>query len=87
MLDAYEVMVEGRIARLAGIDNRLELSDTGTYYQYRLRRINVDPDIIEVHFGSQVAPRSYAWIFPRGEHEANVGAGLLCDSKADGSGA
>lgn len=75
--------VEGTISRLAGLDNRLELDDTETYYQYRLRGIEVDPERIEVHFGSKVAPHSYAWVFPRGENEANVGVGVLCDGTAD----
>ncbi len=77
--------VESCIARGAGIDNGLELSETDSFLQYRLRGIDIDPDVIEVHLGSETAPRSYAWVFPRSDREANVGLGALCDGSAEKS--
>ncbi|UCC45386.1 MAG: NAD(P)/FAD-dependent oxidoreductase [Candidatus Zixiibacteriota bacterium] len=71
--------VEGTMARSVGIDNRLDLSRTESFLQYRLRNIVVEPDIIEIHLGSKVAPRSYLWLFPKGSGEANVGLGVPGD--------
>ncbi|MFZ5980558.1 MAG: hypothetical protein ACOYVF_07980, partial [Candidatus Zixiibacteriota bacterium] len=42
----------------------------------RLSGVEVDPETIELYLGNQIAPKSYAWIFPRGESEANVGLGV-----------
>jgi digeranylgeranylglycerophospholipid reductase len=67
--------VEGTMARQAGIDNRLDLAQTEAFLQYRLHNVTVRDDTMEIHVGSRVAPRSYAWIFPRGNTEANVGLG------------
>ncbi|MBN1212452.1 MAG: NAD(P)/FAD-dependent oxidoreductase [candidate division Zixibacteria bacterium] len=71
--------VEGTIARKAGLDNRLNLKETESLLQYRLKNISVEPDLIEFHLGSDIAPRSYAWVFPHGETEANVGLGVPSD--------
>jgi digeranylgeranylglycerophospholipid reductase len=76
--------VEGTIARLAGLDNRLDLAETESYLQYHLRGIEVDPDYLEIHVGEKKAPGSYAWIFPRGDREAAVGLGVNCDRASPG---
>jgi digeranylgeranylglycerophospholipid reductase len=71
--------VEGTIARKAGLDNRLNLRETESLLQYRLKNVTTDSDLIEFHLGSEVAPRSYAWVFPHGENEVNVGVGVPSD--------
>ncbi len=79
--------VEGTIARLAGINNRLNLKETESFLQYRLRNVTVEPDLIEIHVGSKVAPGSYAWVFPRGGDEVTVGLGMStadCDQVSPG---
>jgi len=68
--------VESTVARLAGIDNRLDINKTNSLLQYHLSGIKVDPEMIEIHLGNKLAPKSYAWVFPRGEGEANVGLGV-----------
>ena len=68
--------VESTVARLAGIDNRLDIYKTDSLLQYHLTDIKVDPEMIELHMGNTLAPKSYAWVFPRGEGEANVGLGV-----------
>ena len=35
-----------------------------------------EEDMLYFYFGSQVAPRGYVWVFPRGEGYANVGLGV-----------
>jgi len=67
--------VEGTVARLAGIDNRLDLEVTEAFFQYRLTNVSIETDLMEFRVGSTVAPGSYLWVFPRGENEALVGVG------------
>jgi len=73
--------VESTIARIAGIDNRLDPRTTESFLQYYVRKVSVVPDQIEVHVGSNVAVRSYLWIFPRGADEVGVGLGVAADSE------
>ncbi len=49
--------------------------DTSAGYEM----VNVDyddPELLEFYFGSNIAPRGYVWIFPRGNQRANVGIGI-----------
>ena len=68
--------VESSIARSAGIGNGLSLANTESYLEYRLIDIEIDPNIMEIHLGEEIAPRSYAWVFPVSATEANVGLGI-----------
>jgi digeranylgeranylglycerophospholipid reductase len=45
--------------------------------QYVVGGIQLDPDAIYLHFGDQVAPGGYAWVFPKGVGVANVGLGIV----------
>ncbi len=44
--------------------------------QYKMVNVKVDPDVVEMYFGSKIAPGAYAWVIPKGEHKANVGVGI-----------
>ncbi len=68
--------VESRVARWAGIDTRLRLEDIATCAQYLMCDIDVERDYCEQYFGWEIAPAGYAWVFPKGEHCANVGIGI-----------
>jgi digeranylgeranylglycerophospholipid reductase len=68
--------VESRIAREAGLDTTLGLSDVASGAQFEMAGIEIDPDRIELYFGSDIAPGGYAWIFPKGRNVANVGIGV-----------
>jgi digeranylgeranylglycerophospholipid reductase len=37
----------------------------------------MDSDVLEFYLGSRYAPGGYAWVFPKGHSEANVGVGIL----------
>ncbi|MCF2138382.1 MAG: NAD(P)/FAD-dependent oxidoreductase [Candidatus Thorarchaeota archaeon] len=50
-----------------------ELSQT---MSFTLADVNTDPNVAEMYFGEHVAPGGYAWVIPRGSHEANVGLGV-----------
>lgn len=76
--------VESKIARLAGIDNRLNIEDVESILQYRLENISIDPETIELHVGNKIAPKGYLWVFPKSHNSANVGVGLTADSGRGG---
>lgn len=69
--------VEGMIGRWAGLDTRVPSRDMESCAQYVVHGIDFDPDAIYLHFGDNVAPGGYAWVFPKGVGVANVGLGLI----------
>ncbi|HUK64141.1 MAG TPA: NAD(P)/FAD-dependent oxidoreductase, partial [Dongiaceae bacterium] len=75
--------VEGMVGRWAGLDTRVPSRDMESCAQYVVSNIRFDPDAIYLHFTHAWAPGGYAWIFPRGTTEANVGLGLIA-LQADG---
>ena len=69
--------VETLTARRLGVNTTIPLADYDSGYQYEMANIDFEnPDLINIFFGLEVAPRGYCWIFPKGEHQANVGIGI-----------
>jgi hypothetical protein len=79
--------IESRVARWAGIDTTLGLKDIASCTQYHLTDIDIDPGRIELYYGSDLAHGGYAWVFPKGEHEANVGLGVVYNGRKSQSSA
>jgi digeranylgeranylglycerophospholipid reductase len=73
--------IESRMARWAGIDTTLAMKDVGSCAQYHMTDIDIDPGRIEIYYGSDKAPGGYAWVFPKGEAEANVGLCVVYDGR------
>ena len=69
--------VESAVGRWAGIDTRVRARDMESCAQYVVEDTTIDPDAIVLHFGDNVSPGGYAWVFPKGPHSANVGLGVL----------
>jgi digeranylgeranylglycerophospholipid reductase len=69
--------VEGAVGRWAGIDTRVRARDMESCAQYVIEDQPIDADAIVLHFGDNVAPGGYAWVFPKGSRAANVGLGVL----------
>ena len=69
--------VESRIARFLGWNTALPLSDIETCAFCRVTSPLIDQETCVFYVGSTVAPGGYAWIFPRGKGEANVGLGII----------
>jgi len=67
---------ESQIGRWAGIDTTLKPNDITSCFQYRLTNIRHNYRYCEFIIGS-AAPGGYIWIFPKDEHTANVGIGVL----------
>ena len=69
--------VEAKIARQLGVNTVNNLNDIDSGFQYEMAGIDYEnDDLINLFFGTDVAPRGYVWIFPKGKHEANVGIGI-----------
>lgn len=69
--------VDGMVARWAGLDTRVPARDMESCAQYLMTNVNVDQDAIYLHFGDNVAPGGYAWVFPKGGDSANIGLGVV----------
>ncbi len=68
--------IESKVGRWAGIDTRVPLSQMASNVQFEIAGVDVDPEILEFHFGSKVAIKGYAWVFPKGKDIVNVGLGV-----------
>jgi digeranylgeranylglycerophospholipid reductase len=68
--------VESRIGRWAGLDTRTPPEDIASCAQMTLGGIKIDSGAAEFHFGENVAPGGYAWVFPKSGTSANVGLGI-----------
>ncbi len=71
--------VESQVGRWAGINTTLPLNDAGSGAQYLMANVDVTEDFCDIYFGSRAAggyAGGYAWVFPKGEMQANVGIGM-----------
>ena len=68
--------IESRVGRWTGLDTRIPFDETESCVQMTLTGIDVDPEIVEFHFGNDLAPGGYLWVFPKGGRSANVGMGI-----------
>ncbi|MBL8029448.1 MAG: NAD(P)/FAD-dependent oxidoreductase [Fibrobacteres bacterium] len=69
--------VESRMAKLAGINSAItDLNDIGICAQYLVSGIKSDNGFPELHFGKNILPDCYAWMFPKGNGLANLGLGI-----------
>ncbi|MFX1368566.1 MAG: geranylgeranyl reductase family protein [Promethearchaeota archaeon] len=58
--------------------------DMSASAQYVMDGVEADSDVVEMYFGSTVAPGGYLWNIPKGEGSANIGLGLREQYKASG---
>jgi digeranylgeranylglycerophospholipid reductase len=66
---------ESQVGRWAGIDTTVKPKDVYTCLQYDMVGVDVDSNFSDFYLGS-CAPGGYAWVFPKGEHRANIGLGI-----------
>ena len=68
---------ESRAGRWAGLKTALTPGEISVCWQYTLHHPNLDsPQILDAYLGEKVAPGGYIWVFPLGNHYANVGIGI-----------
>jgi digeranylgeranylglycerophospholipid reductase len=65
-----------------GVFSKVNLIDS--CIQYEMTNIDVDADMIHIYLSDVLAPRGYVWVFPKGEHRANVGLGIIPQDKKPG---
>jgi digeranylgeranylglycerophospholipid reductase len=58
-----------------GVYSKLNLIDS--CIQYEMTNVDIVSDLIHIYLSSVLAPRGYVWVFPKGEHRANVGLGII----------
>ncbi len=68
--------VESKVGRWAGIKTRLQPSNISVCAEFLMCDIEFNNDYSEFFLGSEIAPKGYAWVFPKGEDCANVGIGI-----------
>lgn len=78
--------VESQVGKWAGINTTCKNNEVDTCVQFLITGIgknggskypsNFDPEYCDFHLGHEVAPRGYAWVFPKGANSANVGIGI-----------
>ncbi|MBZ3935591.1 geranylgeranyl reductase family protein [Methanimicrococcus blatticola] len=69
--------VESKIARMAGIDTALNLKEIESGAQFLVYDETIDQTKCDIFIGNEIAPGGYIWIFPKGNHTANIGIGIL----------
>ncbi len=72
--------VESRVGKWVGIDTTCHIKDMESCAQVTVSGIEIDDDVLEFHFGDDVAPGGYLWVFPKGRESANVGIGINVQS-------
>ncbi len=60
------------IARAIGVP----AAEMGICLEFEMANVDIDPDAVEMYFGTQYAPGGYAWIIPLDLDIANVGIGI-----------
>jgi digeranylgeranylglycerophospholipid reductase len=71
--------VESWVARWAGVDSSVTLGQIESCAQSLVAEVDVEEDRMEFYLGESVAPRGYAWVFPKGKGIANVGLAVTPD--------
>ena len=64
---------ESRAGRWLGVQTAAKPDEFYSCAQYLLAGIQVEPECLQLHFGNEVAPGGYFWVFPKGPDVANVG--------------
>jgi digeranylgeranylglycerophospholipid reductase len=72
---------ESQTPRWAGLKSIPQLKDYYSAAQYLMTDIKIDPRICQYHLGWSLAPGGYAWVFPKGNGQANIGLVIAVDPK------
>ena len=58
------------------IKEPLNKDDLEVCFQYKVEGCKIEnPGVLQIHFGNNIAPGGYGWVFPKGKNRANVGIG------------
>lgn len=69
--------VESKVGRRAGLNVQTKPEEMTSCAQFEIAGAALENSkVLEFYFGSKIAPRGYAWVFPKGKDVANVGLGV-----------
>jgi digeranylgeranylglycerophospholipid reductase len=78
--------IDSFIGKWAGLRTLNRVRDYHSGFQYEMVGVKgVEWNWLHLYFGEDVAPKGYAWIFPKGENVANVGIGILAKESSWGN--
>ncbi len=70
--------IDSFIGRWAGLKTLNRVRDYHAGFQYEMVGVSgYEEKWLHLYFGEDVAPKGYAWIFPKGKNVSNVGVGIL----------
>jgi digeranylgeranylglycerophospholipid reductase len=69
--------IESRLARDLGWNTALNPDDVDCCAFGHISHDSISDDTCVFYTGSEITPAGYAWVFPRGNKQANVGLGVL----------
>ena len=69
--------IESNIANKAGLKTVNKMGDIASCAQYEMVGLDIDPNYLQIHQGTDISPGGYLWIFPKGNGVANVGLGVV----------
>lgn len=65
------------VARDVGLAKPIDPIDLDTSVGYEMVGVDFpEPGMFDLYVGADLVPRGYIWVFPKGEHCANVGLGI-----------
>ncbi len=67
---------ESFLGRAAGLTQHLKPYDAFTSLQYRVKGERWNDGKMHFFLGREIVPNGYIWVFPRGDGELSIGAGL-----------
>lgn len=73
--------VESSVAKMAGLNTNQTPKTLCSCAQYEMVGLKTDPHYLKFYFGQEIAPKGYAWIFPKGDNVANVGVGIRSNTE------
>lgn len=68
--------VESRVGRMAGIATNIKLKDMESAIQKTVSGIDVTANRFDFYLSGFWSPGGYLWVFPKGDHMANIGLGI-----------
>jgi digeranylgeranylglycerophospholipid reductase len=70
--------IDSMVGKWAGLRTLNRVRDYHSGFQYEMVGVQgLEWKWLHLYFGEEVAPKGYAWVFPKGENVANVGIGIL----------
>ncbi len=64
------------VATRFGLAPKADPMDYAVGYHYEMANVDHDPESVDMFYGEDIAPGTYAWVIPKGRGVANVGTGV-----------